>query len=110
MSKKGFIDYTQDHHFSLPPSLPFRYYTCTYQDKIQLYMVLDGHDGTRACDFVQKHLPHSVLRCDLERGDIYKELVKAFRSTEREFFIGIDPHITRRLTLVIEIQVRGCGV
>lgn len=69
-------------------------------------MVLDGHDGTRACDFVQKHLPHSVLRCDLERGDIHTELIKAFRSTEREFFIGIDPHITRRLTLVIEIQVK----
>ena len=68
-------------------------------------MVLDGHDGTRACDFVQKHLPYSVLRSDLESGDLVKSLMMAFRSTEREFFIGIDPHITRRLTLVIEIQV-----
>ena len=89
-----------------PLHLPLsRYYTCTYQDKIQLYMVLDGHDGTRACDFVQKHLPYSVLRSDLERDNISTALTMAFKNTEREFFIGIDPHITRRLTLVIEIQV-----
>ena len=87
--------------------VPFRYYTCNFQDKVQLYMVLDGHDGVRACEFVQKHLPNVLLRCDLgSGGEAVKEaLMVAFRNTEREFFKRIDPHIARKITLQIEISV-----
>ena len=71
-------------------------------------MVLDGHDGTKACDFAQKHLPSVLLSSELDGGMevVGRAMRNAFLSTEREFFLGIDPHITRKITLQIEIQVR----
>lgn len=71
-------------------------------------MVLDGHDGTKACDFAQKHLPSVLLGSELDGGMemVGRAMRSAFLSTEREFFLGIDPHITRKITLQIEIQVR----
>ena len=85
-----------------------RFYTCNYQGKIQLYIVLDGHDGTRACEFAQKHLPSVLLSSELDGGveTVGRAMRWAFLNTEREFFRGIDPHITRKITLQIEIQVR----
>lgn len=70
-------------------------------------MVLDGHDGNRACEFVQKHLPDVLLRSELDGGGeaVRAALRVAFTSTEREFFIRIDPHITRKITLQIEMSV-----
>ena len=71
-------------------------------------MVLDGHDGTRACEFAQKHLPSVLLSSELDGGVemVGRAMRWAFLNTEREFFLGIDPHITRKITLQIEIQVR----
>ena len=87
-----------------------RYYTCHFQQRIQLYMVLDGHDGTKACEFAQKHLPCVLLQSELEGGTemVGRALRHAFMHTEREFFLGIDPQITRKITLQIEIQVSHC--
>ena len=87
-----------------------RHYTCHYR-QVQLYMVLDGHDGTRACEFAQKHLPSVLLRSELEGGTemVGRALRHAFLHTEREFFLGIDPQVTRKITLQIEIQVSQCA-
>ena len=86
-----------------------RYYTCLDQGGIQLYMVLDGHDGSRAVKFAQTYIPHFLLRSELVGGD--KRVMDALRSaivrTEREFFIGVDPYITRKVTLQYEIEVSG---
>ncbi len=69
--------------------------------------MLDGHDGTKAVTFSQDFIPHLLLRSELSGGD--KRVMDALRSaivqTEREFFIGIDPYITRKVTLQLEIEV-----
>ncbi len=85
----------------------FRCYTCIYQNSIQLYMVLDGHDGVRAVNFSQGFIPHLLLHSELVGGDqvVMKALRSAIVRTEREFFIGIDPYITRKVTLQLEIEV-----
>ena len=86
---------------------PCRYFTCHFQDKVQLYMVLDGHDGSRACDFAQKHIPCVMLSSALEGGEevTRRAFHNAFVDTEKQFFLSIDPHITRKITLQIEIDV-----
>ena len=70
-------------------------------------MVLDGHDGLKAVNFSQGFIPHLLLQSDLGGGD--KRVMEALRSaivkTEKEFFIGIDPYITRKVTLQLEIEV-----
>ena len=80
-----------------------------YQNSIQLYLVLDGHDGIKAVNFAQGFIPHLLLNSELVGGD--KRVMDALRSaivrTEREFFIGIDPYITRKVTLQLEIEVSG---
>ena len=90
-----------------------RHYTCHYQHRIQLYMVLDGHDGTRACDLAQKHIPSVLLRSSSEleggREMVGRALRYAFMHTEREFFLGIDSQITRKITLQVEIKVSQCA-
>ncbi len=70
-------------------------------------MVLDGHDGVRACEFTQKHLPSVLLQSEIrDEHSIRTALQRAFYLTEMEFFVRIDPHITRRMTLQLEIDVR----
>jgi hypothetical protein len=93
---------------SSPSTCP-RYYTCIHQDTIQLYMVLDGHDGARAVKFAQTHIPHYLLQSELVGGDrvVRNALYYAIVNTERDFFIGVDPYITRKVTLQYEIEVRG---
>ena len=70
-------------------------------------MVLDGHDGSKACDFVQKYLPSVLLRSEFDGPEemALKAVRYAFQNTEREFFLKIDPHITRKITLQIEMNV-----
>ena len=41
-----------------------RYYTCSL-DGIQLYLVLDGHNGSRACEFALKRMPSLLLQYDM---------------------------------------------
>ena len=78
-----------------------------YQDTIQLYMVLDGHDGDRAVKFAQSNIPHFLLHSELVGGDktVMEALRRSIVNTEREFFIGIDHYITRKVTLQLEIEV-----
>lgn len=70
-------------------------------------MVLDGHDGTKAVEFARPSIPHFLLQSNLSGGE--KQVLEAFRnaivSTERQFFLGIDGHITRKITLQLEIEV-----
>ena len=71
-------------------------------------MVLDGHDGSRAVKFAQSHIPHFLLHSELVGGGdkmVMDALRKAIVKTEREFFIGVDPYITRKVTLQFEIEV-----
>ena len=70
-------------------------------------MVLDGHDGSRAVNFAHTNIPHFLLRSELTGGDmrVMDALRYAIIKTETEFFIGVDPHITRKVTLQFEIEV-----
>lgn len=70
-------------------------------------MVLDGHDGTKAVNFARTRIPHHLLKRDLSgRGGQVRDAVRsAIVKTESEFFLGIDGHLTRLLTLQMEIGV-----
>ena len=83
-----------------------RYYTCKLES-IQLYAVLDGHNGSRACTFAQKHIPSLLLTCNMgENGEKAGEALKyTFENTEKHFFMMLDPSITRKMGLQMELQV-----
>ena len=72
-------------------------------------MVLDGHEGARAVKFVHTHLPHFIFNSDFGSDSSSSRVMDAINSsvlkTETEFFISIDPYITRKVTLQIEIEV-----
>lgn len=84
-----------------------RSYMCMHEGK-QLLMVLDGHDGTRAVKFAYTNLPHLLLSCDMDGGEdrTMQIMRNAILATERNFFVGIDHYITRKVTLQIEIEVK----
>lgn len=68
--------------------------------------MLDGHDGVKACEFAQKHLASVFLEDNIHNDSTLTQALKrAFYLTEREFFVRIDPHITRKMTLQLEIDV-----
>ena len=83
-----------------------RSYTCRL-DNVQLYLVLDGHYGSRACDYALKHIPSLLLRYHMgEKGEKAAEALKyVFENTEKHFFMMLDPSITRKMGLQMEIQV-----
>lgn len=89
-----------------------RHFTCHLQQHYggqgtQLYMVLDGNDGTRAVECARLHIPHCLLTQDLSCRE--EEVVEALRSAilfaEREFFAKIDDYISRKLALQKDIEV-----
>lgn len=85
-----------------------RCYTCHFQDRIQLYMVLDGHDGTKAVEFARRYIPHVLLQRNIsgEEKEVKEALRTAFLRTEQTFFSRIDSYITRMISLQNEIDVR----
>jgi len=70
-------------------------------------MVLDGHEGSKAVKFVQTYLPHVLLNKELSSYDqtTIEDISSAILATETQFFVSIDPYITRKVTLQIEIEV-----
>lgn len=86
-----------------------RYYTCKL-DMVQLYMVLDGHNGSRACDFAIKKIPSLLLQRNMgDNGERAAEVLRyAFENTEKNFFMMLDPSITRKMGLQMEMQVHVC--
>ena len=87
-----------------------RYYTCNL-DGIQLYMVLDGHNGSRACEFALKRIPSLLLQYNMgDNGENAAEALKhTFVNTEKHFFMMLDPSITRKMGLQMQIQVMKGG-
>ena len=71
-------------------------------------MVLDGHNGCRACEFARKCIPSVLLQRDLgESGERAAESLRyTFARTEEKFFMMLDPSITRKMGLQMEMQVR----
>ena len=74
---------------------------------VQLYMVLDGHNGSRACDFAIKRIPSLLLQRNMgDNGERAAEVLRyAFENTEKNFFMMLDPSITRKMGLQMEMQV-----
>ena len=70
-------------------------------------MVLDGHNGSRACDFARKRIPSILLQTDMgENGERAAEVLRyTFQNTEEKFFMMLDPSITRKMGLQMEMQV-----
>jgi len=75
-------------------------------------MVLDGHEGSKAVKFVHTHLPHFLLKSDFgrDKARIMDVINSSVLKTETEFFISIDPYITRKVTLQIEIEVGNFSI
>ena len=74
-------------------------------------MVLDGHDGSRACEFAQKHLPSMLCRSAMgDNGEhVMAALRLAFKDTEEQFFVALDHLILQKLAIQDQIQVRLGG-
>lgn len=69
-------------------------------------MVLDGHDGTNAVEFARTEIPRLLLEQKiLEAGAVLEALKETILKTEQNFFTRIDCHITRMISLQIEIEV-----
>ena len=83
-----------------------RYYTCKL-DGVQLYLLLDGHNGSRACDFARRRIPSLLLQRNMgEGGERAAEALQyTFENAEKQFFMMLDPSITQKMSLQIEIQV-----
>ena len=71
-------------------------------------MVLDGHDGTSAVEFVRTEIPHLLLERKIpsEAGELLEALKDTILKTEQNFFMRMDSHITRMISLQIEIEVQ----
>lgn len=72
-----------------------------------MYLVLDGHNGSRACEFAKKKIPSILLQRDVgANGERAAEALRhTFNQTERDFFLMLDQYITRKMVLQMEMQV-----
>lgn len=65
----------------------------------------DGHDGLRACELVQRRMPSVLLSQFAAGASLGAAMQAAFVLTEKEFFVQIDAHIMRKITLQDQISV-----
>ena len=72
-------------------------------------MVLDGHDGTNACDFVKEFLPGELFnRLGGTQGkpeEVRRAIMDTFLETEKRYFLSLDHLLTQKLTLQFELGV-----
>lgn len=70
-------------------------------------MVLDGHDGENAVEYAKMSLAGHLLSREIVGGpqEVADAIKKAFIETEKNFFLGMDDPIGRRLALKAEINV-----
>ena len=83
------------------------YFNCVF-NSTSLLMVLDGHDGKRAQEYVKETMPELIVKMVEETVDhdqIKTKFVEIFQSVEKGFFHSIDELLTERAVLKIELDV-----
>ena len=73
-----------------------------------LFSVLDGHDGSRAVEYFQSHLPQCLkerLSTGAASQDIVKIVEDAFLQTDQQFFGDLQQQISRKkeITRLLEV-------
>ena len=91
------------------PFLLVRVYHCS-NNGAELYMVLDGHDGTNACDFVKEFLPDDLFNrlggiSSSRPEEVRRAIHDSFLETEKKYFLSLDHILTQKLTLQFELGV-----
>lgn len=83
------------------------YFNCIF-NSTSLLMVLDGHDGKRAQEYVKEEMPELIVRMVEDTGsndEIRSNFVDIFRNVDKGFFRKIDDLLTERAVLKIELDV-----
>ena len=83
------------------------YFNCIF-NSTSLLMVLDGHDGKRAQEYVKEEMPELIVRMvedTIATDEIRSNFVDIFRSVDKGFFRKIDDLLTERAVIKIELDV-----
>ena len=83
------------------------YFNCVF-NSTSLLMVLDGHDGKRAQEYVKERMPELIVKMvedTVNHDEIKAKFIKIFQTVEKEFFHSIDELLTERAVLKIELDV-----
>jgi len=83
------------------------YFNCIFNSS-SLLMVLDGHDGKRAQEYVKDEMPELIVKMvenAVNHEDIKTKFVEIFKNVDKGFFHGIDELLTERAILKIELDV-----
>jgi len=73
-----------------------------------LFSVLDGHDGSRAVEYFQSHLPQCLkerLSTVVAGQDIVKIVEDAFLDTDKQFFGDLQQQISRKKEITRMLEV-----
>ena len=83
------------------------YFNCIF-NSTSLLMVLDGHDGKRAQEYVKEEMPELIVRMVEETvtsDEIKSRFVEIFKNVDKGFFRNIDDLLTERAVIRIELDV-----
>ena len=83
------------------------YFNCIF-NSTSLLMVLDGHDGKRAQEYVKEEMPELIVRMveeTITSDEIKSRFVEIFKSVDKGFFRNIDDLLTERAVIRIELDV-----
>jgi len=71
-------------------------------------MVLDGHDGNRALEYVKEQMPEKILRMveeTISPDEIKHKFISIFKEVEKGFFHSMDDLLTERVVLKMDLNV-----
>lgn len=71
-------------------------------------MVLDGHDGKKAHEYVKNEMPELIVKMvenTVQNDDIKTKFTEIFKNVDKGFFRSIDDLLTERAVLKIELDV-----
>ena len=83
------------------------YFNCIF-NSTSLLMVLDGHDGKRAQEYVKEEMPELIVRMvedTVATDEIRSNFVDIFKRVDKGFFRKIDDLLTERAVIKIELDV-----
>ena len=83
------------------------HFSCVF-NSTSLLMVLDGHEGSRAVEYVKEQMPEKVLRMVEEiisHDEIKSKFIGIFKEVEKGFFHNMDDLLTERAVMKMDLNV-----
>ena len=83
------------------------HFDCVF-NSTSILMVLDGHDGSRALEYVKEQIPEKILRMveeTISPEEIRSKLATIFKEVEEGFFKSMDELLTERVILKMDLNV-----